>query len=315
MFKPMKAFTIELNFDGSVATPLQYPCLVSRKLDGIRGYRQGLTFYSNSGKPLPSKHIQSLAQDPFWSRFCSFIPDGEWVYGDPASEECYNLTQTAVMSIEWPTHLDKSELRFYIFDLYVSGVGFSARQCAIDKQMQGIIPPWFVFLTQDRIESPEDLAWFYKEMLQAGYEGVIVRSMGGTYKCGRSTIKEGGMGKLKPYGKELYEAEIVGWYPLNVTLGSCVNEQGYLKASKAAHNLAEVEAIGGFIVKDCRSGIEFRIGGGKLFTKSFRYDNFSRVADFIGQLVQYKCMTYGVVDKPRQPTAYRLRSPLDMTKH
>lgn len=314
LFKPNKAYTIELNFDGSIRSKVPSPCLVSYKLDGIRGYRQGLTFYSNSGKPLPSKYIQSLAQHPFWERFGTLIPDGEWLYGDPTNEHCYELTSSAVMSIEWPAHLDKSQLRFYVFDLYMPGSGYTTRSGKLLDLVKTDSPEWLVNLAQFYLHS-EDLVQFYEQALALGYEGIMVRSPGGLYKCGRSTEKEGGLGKLKPYGKELHEAEIIGWYPLTRTLESRLNEQGYLKASKAADNLEEVEAIGGFLVRDCSTGIEFRLGGGKLFTKSFRYDNYSRVADYIGQLVQYKSMTYGVKDKPRQPTAYRLRSPLDMTQH
>lgn len=309
----MKGFTIELDKDGYLKTNLRFPCLASFKLDGIRAAQcQELGFQSNSGKPFPSKYVNELARQlPYLGL------DGEFVYGDPADEHCCNKTQSAVMSIEWPAELDKSELRYYVFDVHNSPQTFSHRIYDAYKAVLSVLDkhPWVGFVDHPMITSASQLKDFYEHALAQGFEGIIYRHPHRAYKHGRSTEKEGGLGKLKPYGKELFEARIVGWYPQLQTLSSELNELGYLKASKAADNVVEIDAIGGFYVEDCKTGVAFKLGGGKLFTKRFRQDMFKNVESLIGKIIQYKCMTYGQVEAPRQPTAYRFRDPIDMTNY
>ena len=309
----MKGFTIELTQEGFIKTDLRVPCLASFKLDGIRAAQcPVLGFQSNSGKPFPSKYVNQLAKLLPFHGF-----DGEFVYGDPADEHCYTKTYSALMSIEWPADLDKSELRYYVFDVHDLPDVFSQRQTYTHERVKlaTLTCPWVHALDHAFIQSTDELKEFYEYALAEGYEGIIYRHPHRTYKHGRSTEKEGGLGKLKPYGKELFEARIVGWYPQLQTLSSELNELGYLKASKAADNVVEIDAIGGFYVEDCKTGAPFKLGGGKLFTKRFRQDGFKIVESLMGKIIQYKCMTYGQVDAPRQPTAYRFRDPIDMTNY
>lgn len=309
----MKGFTIELNEDGSIKTQLPYPCLVSFKLDGIRAAQDmDLGFQSNSGKPFPSKYVQTLAMRLPYMGF-----DGEFLYGSPTEETCYTNTYRALMSIEWPEDLDKQQLRYYVFDVHDSRCAFNERMDVVSRRIQKVQDtlPWVIHLYHVELDNAEQLKVFYEEALERGYEGAIYRRPNAFYKQGRSTEKEGGLGKLKPYGKELFEARIVGWYPQLQTLSSEVNELGYLKASKAADNVVTIDAIGGFYVEDCKTGVAFKLGGGKLFTKRFRQDMFKNVESLIGKIIQYKCMTYGQVEAPRQPTAYRFRDPIDMTNY
>lgn len=309
----MKGFTIELDKDGYLKTNLRFPCLASFKLDGIRAAQcQELGFQSNSGKPFPSKYVQELAKQlPYLGL------DGEFVYGDPSDEHCCNKTQSAVMSIEWPADLDKSELRYYVFDVHNDPQTFAHRidvaRLAVESVQANC--PWVGFVEHPIFNTSTDLKDFYEHALAEGFEGIIYRHPHRAYKQGRSTEKEGGLGKLKPFGKELFEARIVGWYPQLQALSSEFNELGYLKASKAADNVVTIDAIGGFYVEDCKTGVAFKLGGGKLFTKRFRQDMFKNVESLIGKIIQYKCMTYGQVEAPRQPTAYRFRDPIDMTNY
>lgn len=309
----MKGFTIELTQEGFIKTDLRVPCLASFKLDGIRAAQcPVLGFQSNSGKPFPSKYVNELAKQLPFHGF-----DGEFVYGDPADEHCYPKTHSALMSIEWPADLDKSELRYYVFDVHNSTEIFVYRadDAAIRANSVALDHSWVGYLSHAIIRTKEELKDYYEYALAKGYEGIIYRHPHRVYKHGRSTKDEGGLGKLKPYGKELFEARIVGWYPQLQALSSELNELGYLKASKAADNVVEIDAIGGFYVEDCKTGAPFKLGGGKLFTKRFRQDGFKIVESLIGKIVQYKCMTYGQVDAPRQPTAYRFRDPIDMTNY
>lgn len=309
MYKPMKCFTIDLE---GKHTPdkMHYPVYVSNKLDGIRGTVHIGRFGSTSQKPLPSKLVQLMA---------SKLPtglDGELVYGDPSDERCMSLTQTAVMSIEWPKELDPNELRFYVFDWVLPGVAFDDRLTRIIDWIAAGAPSFVVFVEQRIANNGQQLTDLYDAALKAGYEGIITKSRRGLYKHGRSTFNEGGAGKLKPFGKELFEARVLDWSPLEI-------QRSTFEASNFPLTILEeldngnviVDAVGTLHVEDVKTKIQFDIGGGHLFTMLNRIDMFSQRASLAGRIIQYKCMTYGTVEKPRQPVGVRWRSELDMTEY
>lgn len=300
--RPMKGVALEK----SNAHLLRFPCYASYKLDGIRGILEDGTSFSNSGRPLPSKEVQC---------FSLYLPDGldgEWVYGDPAAEGCLELTKSAVMSQKWPAHLDKALLQFYAFDLVSNGT-FEER---INRYMQVPMRPWLHYLEQVLIQTQEQLDKFYYKAIQLGYEGIVVRSPQGRYKHGRATANEGSLWKMKPFGKELFEAKIIGWYAMRETVsGFTSNAFGLSERSYAADDKVEVEMLGGWHVRDTKTGIEFQIGGGRGMTHAKRIDWYKQGDDMIGDVIQYVCMQYGTVDKPRHPQYRTYRSRLDMTEY
>lgn len=300
--RPMKGATVE----AKTRHMLRFPYLASPKLDGIRAVIEYGISYSNSGKPLPSRHVQ---------RQSLYLPDGldgEWLYGSPTAEGCLEKTKSAVMSINWPVELDPSELRFYVFDYDTGGV-------FIDRVKQyGEIScrTWLVKLPQTLVESELDLDLFYEQRIAEGYEGLILKKPSGLYKHGRATEKENLQWKMKPFGKELFEAEIIGWYPMLQSVdGFTANAFGLAERSYKQEDRVEVSMLGGWNVKDKKTGTVFSIGGGRGMTHAKRLDWFKRGDDMIGDVIQYTCMTYGEVDKPRHPQYRAYRSRLDMTEY
>jgi DNA ligase-1 len=314
--KPMKGFSVGI-VDGEITTPVNYPVLASFKLDGIRAVIQPtddrpLTALSTSGKPLPSKRCQNLIQIGGL-----YGLDGEFIYGDPSDEMCFNKTQSAVMSIEWPSDLEPELLRFHTFDNWMhADDAFEDRLESVREICNEFSENGFLqFVDHYLIENDAELLELYAEALEKGYEGLIIRSPSAKYKFGRSTVRENGLGKIKPHNKELFEAEITGWYRQKVYTETTTNAHGYAKILKRKDNFVEIDAIGGFNVRDLKTGIEFNVGGGKLFTKLFRESQFGVADKYVGKILQYTSMTYGVVEKPRQPTAVRMRDKIDMTSY
>ena len=80
-FKPLLAATIE------DTSKLSYPCLVSKKLDGIRCMIIDGVVYSRSMKPIRSKIVQKLFGKAEYNNF-----DGELLYGDWAAKDVFNVT-------------------------------------------------------------------------------------------------------------------------------------------------------------------------------------------------------------------------------
>lgn len=60
------------------------------------------------------------------------------------------------------------------------------------------------------IGSAAELAAYKEKCLSEGYEGVMVRDPAGPYKCGRSTVREGWLLKIKRF--EDGEAEVLETY-------------------------------------------------------------------------------------------------------
>lgn len=267
---------------------------------------------STSGKPLPSKRCQALIQ-----RAGMYGLDGEFIYGDPSDESCFNKTQSAVMSIEWPENLEPELLRFHAFDFWMADEQeFQDRLETVREICDSFSEVGFLqFVDHYIVESEAELLELYAEALEKGYEGLIIRSPSAKYKFGRATVRENGLGKIKPHNKELFEAEITGWYRQKIYSSSKTDAFGYKKILKRKGEFVEIDAIGGFNVRDLKTGVEFNVGGGKLFTKLFRESQFGIADQYVGKVLQYTSMTYGVVDKPRQPTAVRMRDKIDMTSY
>lgn len=300
--RPMKGATVE----AKTRHMLRFPYLASPKLDGIRAVIEDGTSYSNSGKPLPSRHVQ---------RQSLYLPDGldgEWLYGSPTAEGCLEKTKSAVMSINWPVELDPNELRFYVFD-YAVGGDFASRVKAYND-----VPcrSWLVKLPQTELLSEERLDEFYNLCIIEGYEGLILKKPSGLYKHGRATERENLQWKMKPFGKELFEAVITGWYPMQQSVdGFTANAFGLAERSYRQEDKVDVNMLGGWYVRDKKTGIDFSIGGGRGMTHAKRLDWFKKGDDMIGDVIQYTCMTYGEVDKPRHPQFRAYRSRLDMTEY
>ena len=90
-------------------------------------------------------------------------------------------------------------------DAYVPGASFKVRLDALKTCVKGI--PNVRVVPQVLVHNEEELRAFEEKCLAEGYEGAMVRSLEGPYKCGRSTVKEGYLLKVKRF--EDGEAEIL----------------------------------------------------------------------------------------------------------
>jgi hypothetical protein len=99
------------------------------------------------------------------------------------------------------------------------------------------------------VTGPDSLADYEAEAVSSGYEGVMVRKAGSPYKCGRSSAKEGYLGKIKRF--EDGEAEIVGFYEMEHNQN--VEEKdafGRTKRSTKAEGMVPAGVLGGFDARD-----------------------------------------------------------------
>ena len=292
-FKPMLAVACE---DVNAIT---YPVLASLKLDGIRCIVKNAVVYSRTMKPIPSKTVQELFGKPEYEGF-----DGELIYGDVYDDKVFNLSTSFCMSKGIPTGLNPLEIRFYVFDL-VSEEGHIDRLHSLSEKQLGRN---IVLHLPTTVQSPEQLTGFEETALSKGGEGVMVRSMNGPYKQGRSTLKEGYLLKIKRFVDE--EATIIEFdEKMHNTNEAKVDALGYTDRSTSKEGMVGADTLGAIVVQSEKWGV-FRIGTG--FDDSLRKEIWENKDKYLGELVKFKYFATGVVEKPRFPVYLGIRDKIDV---
>jgi DNA ligase-1 len=292
LFKPMLATAIE---DTST---LKFPVLASIKLDGIRCTMQNGMLLSRTLKPIPNKNVQKM-----FARLPEGI-DGELIYGDPGHKDCYRTTTSIVMSHD----KQAAGVKFYAFDIFEQQP-FSVRTQDTYTLVFDLDDENVEQVHQKDIFNEEQLLEYEATALEAGHEGVMVRSLNGPYKQGRSSLREGYLLKLKRFKDA--EAKIVGFYEEQENTNEAkTNELGRTYRSSAKEGMVGKGNLGGFEVQDLVTGIDFQIGGG--FDASMRKEFWKDRKKLIGKIVKYKYFPSGSKTKPRFPVWIGWRDPIDL---
>lgn len=286
-FKPMLASPADLN-------NLKFPLYASPKLDGIRAVVRDGVVLSRTLKPIPNKHVQ---------RLFSVLEhhDGELIVGLPTADDCFRQTTSGVMSVD-----GEPDVTFYVFDhVQDMSAPYSARAKLIKKPMNSLLS--VVVVEQRLINNLEELLAFEAECLAMGYEGLILRSIDGHYKCGRSTTREGILLKLKRF--EDSEALIVSLVEQQHNGNEATKDNlGRTKRSSHKENKTGKGMLGAFTV--AWQGLEFEIGTG--MDAALRAQIWANPDAYIGKIVKFKYFPVGVKEKPRHPVFLGFRDVRDM---
>lgn len=287
--KPMLAETCE------DLAALKFPVLATPKLDGIRCLVKGGKALSRSFKPIANAHIQALV---------SKLPDGldgELMLRDRT--KTFQDVSSAVMSED-----GEPDFVYNVFDFVRGDLSLAYRTRM--ELLEALPVPEFVQKVLPRmILNRSDLNLFEKKVLEQGYEGVMVRSVDGPYKCGRSTVKEGFLLKIKRFKDS--EAEILGFVEqMHNANEAKKDELGHTKRSKTKAGLVGAGTLGALKVRDLKSGVEFEIGTG--FTAEQREIIWMNPLEVEKKIVKYKFQEIGVKDKPRCPVFLGFRDARDL---
>lgn len=284
-FKPLLAFTCE---DTST---LKYPLYASVKLDGIRCVVLDGVVYSRSMKPIRSKAVQELFGKPEYNGL-----DGEILYGPWNAPNVFNVTTQTVMATELKPEFTKEYLSFAVFDYVLSDEPYNVRKAIagqiinlhMDKHVHGVM--------QIKVESEKSLLALETEMLDQGYEGLMVRSIDGRYKQGRATSKEGIIGKIKRFKDA--EAVVIGFEEkMTNTNEKKTNELGYSERSSSKEGMIGANTLGA-LVCEC-NGIRFTMGSG--FDDVGRAEVWANKSKYLGKLAKFKYFEVGMKDSYRFP--------------
>lgn len=298
MFRPLLSATLTNAF----LPKLKYPMLASPKLDGIRAIVRDGKLFSRNGKLIPNKWCQELFADEAYNGF-----DGELIVGSFTDPLVYNKTSSGVMSQD-----GHPDVTYYIFDNADPDVRtkpYYERQRDLYNSVANDEDnfPRVKVLEQTVINNEVELLAFEAGCLALGFEGIMIRSMNGWYKWGRSSPTEGIIFKVKRFTDS--EAEVIGMVELNSNQNEQTKDElGRSKRSHEKAGLVPMGTMGALIVRDCKTKVEFEIGSG--FTADQRqwwWDNMDVVAH-MPHIVTYKHFEIGVKDKPRFPVFLRIRN-------
>ena len=295
-FRPMLAGKV------SDVNALKYPVLASQKLDGVRATVQGGKLMSRSLKPIPNRYVQEMF---------AWLPegiDGELILGDPTAKDAYRQTVSVVMSDDKPA----DDIRLHVFDMFgaagfqsrLEGALFVARNPCPGQGDVEAVP-------HTLIHCAEELLALEALWLAEGHEGVMVRSLDGPYKQGRSSEREGYLLKLKQFVDS--DAEVLNAFELEHNENEAkTNALGRTERSTAKAGKVLSGLMGGLNVRDCVTGVEFAIGTG--FDANDRKTLWEQRDTLPGKILKYKHFPSGSKDKPRHPVFLAWRSKEDMSK-
>jgi len=284
-FKPMLASAAD-------TSKLVFPVICSRKLDGYRCLIHNGTAYSRNLKPIPNKYVQQRIGE---LKGLYDGHDGEIVVGPMNSPDVYRNTSSGVMSFD-----GEPDFLFWAFDRWdMPKLPYSERlkhvqsSCALD---------W------DEAHSIEDLMRLEEEYLKDGFEGLMIRSLSGPYKYGRSTAKECYLLKVKRFLDA--EAKIIGFEERMHNANEATTDfLGHTKRSSHKDNMIPMGTLGA-LVCEMPNGAVFRVGTG--FSDSERDEIWANRSKYLGQLAKYKSVDIGVKDLPRFPVFLGFRPVADL---
>jgi DNA ligase-1 len=296
MFKPMLAGNCE------DLSKLQFPLLASTKIDGVRASVQGGKLLSRMLKPIPNINVQELFRG---------LPeglDGELVVGEPTEKDAYRKTTSLVISDDKPAE----DIFYHIFDRF-SSAPFKDRIADATKCVQETGHPSVVIVEHLEVSSIEGLDLVESKLLEAGYEGVMIRSLNGPYKQGRSSENQGYLLKLKRFQDA--EGIILSCFEeMRNENTATKNLLGHTERSTKQAGKVAKGTLGGFTLRGLNGvhkDVEFNCGNG--FTALERADLWKRRESLLGLIVRYKYFPGGSKDRPRFPTFLGFRDVIDIS--
>ena len=283
------------------------------KLDGIRAYIEDGYARTRSTKPVRSQQVQSFVAH---NRIFLEGLDGEFICGDPTAKNCYNRTDSSVMSFNKPD----DELTYYVFDMWDSVATFQDRWDEIQDKVPSLDGK--VKLVETRLLwTIEEIDQFMDEMISQGHEGIVLRNPNSFYKNGRGTPVQGELIKRKDGRWIDTEARVIGVKELRSNTNvATINALGYTERSGHQENLipqgvlGAVEVVGKFpedeLLNKSLWGETYSTSIGTGFDDQMRMELWKDPP--IGKTVKFKFFTGGVKDRPRFPVFLGFRDADDM---
>jgi DNA ligase-1 len=285
--KPMLAG----NYDEAKA---KFPYVASPKIDGIRFLMVNGVAVSRTFKPIRNNYIQRVLSENLTDGV-----DGEITVGDT-----FQSSSSGVMSIE-----GEPDFKAWLFDY-------------VDPYQEDILPYYlrilnfptfpntsqYNLLTGVTVNNQEELDSYEIICLEGGYEGVMLRDPFGTYKFGRSTVRDNILLKVKRFLDD--EAVLIAIEEKMHNENEAQKDAfGRTKRSSSIAGLVGANTAGTLIVEN-KEGQVFGVGSG--LNDLMRDEIWNNKEKYLGRLIKYKYFPQGVKDLPRHPVFLGFRDSDDL---
>jgi DNA ligase-1 len=288
--KPMLAGTYD-------ATKAKFPYMATPKIDGIRFLMINGVAVSRTFKPIRNQHVQQLLQQT--------LPNG--VDGELTCGDTFQSSSSAIMSTD-----GKPDFKCWVFD-YIDP-NADTIQPYIDRINHSVLTEidaahdFISVLRPEIVLAEEELKAVEQAYLDAGFEGVMLRDPKGTYKFGRSTVKENILLKVKRFLDD--EAELIDILEKQHNQNEAQQDAfGRTKRSVCQDGMVGAGTAGTLVVRS-KDGLEFGIGTG--LDDALRAAIWANPAAYKGMLIKYKYFPVGVKEKPRHPVFLGFRDADDL---
>lgn len=309
-FSPQLAPNKKINLD-----EIAYPLLASTKLDGYRCIFNKGEMVTRSLKQVQNKQLrekfEALRQ---YSEDNNLILDGEIYSHELTFQELNKYFMSE--DLESPRSVKRNgkvltmpeHVKFYLFDCVYSD-NFDAPfidRVGACQDISGAFPNEVELVRQHTVKSQEEVELYFEIALEKGFEGLILKSLDGRYKCGRGTIKEGLIYKVKPFvTTDSKILDIIQATEVDPNAEKKINELNRSVTSKKLKDRIPIEKASAFLVDYEGKQVKVVIA----MTDIEKEEIWKNKEKYIGKIVEYKFMKVGMKEDglPRHPTSIRMR--------
>lgn len=318
-FRPMLAS----DWDESKIT---FPCLAQPKIDGVRGLNTSGRLTGRSLKTHANLYATEFFSHPAFVGF-----DGEFAANEDTHPDLCRLTTSALNRIQ-----GEPQLVWHLFD-YITPITahlpYDRRYNLLDMRLGDMskdpalndLMLHINIVPMEWCDNMEELLALDNEWLDLGYEGTIIRNPYKPHKQGRSTVKEGGLLRIKRFiDAEARVIEIVE----GQTNGNekTTNELGNSTRSTHQENMTPNGQVGSMTCEMLQDVLDpqtkkLLLSKGQIVTVSpgkmpvnMRIYYFENPEELEGEAIKFKLFPKGGKDKPRFPTFQTLRAKSDMSE-
>lgn len=294
--KPMLA----VDFNPSKAN---FPYIAMPKIDGVRALHL-LPDLGITGRSLKS-FGNTLVSDHF-----SDLPlglDGELSYGS-VTDPALCRTVTSIVSTYDDTRANSLTLNVFDYVTEETESLFYINRLHLLSNLP--LPSNCRIIPHVVVTDQSQLDYWESRWLAEGYEGVILRDPYGTYKNGRTTIRENSYLRIKRFVQE--DAIVLSiTEAMENTNPAQTNQLGHSERSTHQANLVPKGMVGSITCRDIKTNSVITIGPGEMSHEDRIY-YFNHPDQLIGKTISYKSFPKGVKDKPRFPTFVTIRPSQDL---
>ena len=294
----------------AIEDKIKFPVITQTKVDGTRLLHITGKATGRSLKQYKNKYTSNLFSDEKYAWL-----DGEAYAGiDMYAQDLCRKTTSALNRIEGEPYV--SWMVFDYLHPFVANDTYLVRLIFLEDHIRLLklnkeidervsVVPWKI------VTNFEELLQFEQEQLALGAEGIILRDPNGMYKSGRSTVKEGGLLRIKRFTSE--EAICIGIKEGNTNNNEAkTNELGKTERSSHKENMIPNGEVGTIVAKSLEKCLTFDCSPGNMTQAECKY-YFEHQDELIGKVFTFKHFEKGFHNTYRFPTFVSKRLEEDMS--